>query len=185
MDETPIFFDMVGNTTIEVKGSKTVEIRSTENNKNRFTCVLTVLADGTKLPPMVIFKGKCLPPNLPSEIIKKSLLVLDSFKAHKTPQIKLAFKDENSNLAVTPGRLTSIVQPLDVCLNKPFKDRLRVKWCQWMAVGNFDLTKGGNIKKPGYNVICNWILEAWDSIPKEMVLKNVVFQILWMEWKII
>lgn len=164
---------------------------------------MTVLADGTKLPPMVIFKGKRLPPNLPSGIIvkmhekawmdenlmkiwleeiwknrsggllkKKSLLVLDSFEAHKTSQIKLAFKDENSNLAVIPGGLTSVVQPLDVCLNKPFKDRLRVKWRQWMAVGNFDLTKDGNIKKPGYNVICNWILEAWDSIPKEMVIKS-------------
>ncbi|CAG8619627.1 11841_t:CDS:2 [Diversispora eburnea] len=88
-------------------------------------------------------------PNLPSGIIKKSLLVLDSFKAHKTSQVKLAFKDENSNLAIIPSGFTSV-----------------------MAVGNFNLTKGVNIKKLGYNVICNWILEAWDSIPKEMVIKS-------------
>lgn len=36
MDETPVFFDMVGNTTIEIKGSKTVKIRTTGNDKNRY-----------------------------------------------------------------------------------------------------------------------------------------------------
>ena len=69
MDETPVFFDMVGNLTIEERSAKTVRIRTTGNEKNRFTCVLTVLADGTKLPPIVIFKGKKIPKNLPSEII--------------------------------------------------------------------------------------------------------------------
>jgi len=58
MDETPIYFDMVGSTTIETKGAKTVQIRTTGNEKNQFTCVLTVLANGSKLPPLVIFKGK-------------------------------------------------------------------------------------------------------------------------------
>ena len=69
MDETPIYFDMVGSTTIETKGAKTVQIRTTGNEKNRFTCVLTVLANGSKLPPLVIFKGKRTPKNLPKEIL--------------------------------------------------------------------------------------------------------------------
>jgi len=69
MDETPIFFDMVGSLTIEKRGAKTVQVRTTGNENNRFTCVLTVLADGTKLSPIVIFKGKKIPKNLPSEII--------------------------------------------------------------------------------------------------------------------
>lgn len=57
MDETPVYFDMVGNLTIDKRGAKTVQVRTTENDKNRFTCVLTILADGTKLLPIVIFKG--------------------------------------------------------------------------------------------------------------------------------
>ncbi|CAG8761942.1 16818_t:CDS:2, partial [Funneliformis caledonium] len=47
MDETPVYFDMVGNLTIE-------------NH---------VLVDGTKLPLIVIFKGKQMPKNLLSGII--------------------------------------------------------------------------------------------------------------------
>jgi hypothetical protein len=68
MDETPVYFDMVRSLTIENRGAKSVQIRTTGNEKNRFTCVLTVLADGTKLPPIVIFKGKQMPKNLPSGI---------------------------------------------------------------------------------------------------------------------
>src|SRR6266498_1986850 len=112
MDETPVFFDMVRNLTIEERGAKTVQIRTTGNEKNRFTCVLTVLADGTKLPPIVI------------------------------------------------------------CLNKPFKDRLREKWNAWMSSGQFTYTKGGNLKKPDYSIICKWVLEAWAEIPKEMIVKS-------------
>ncbi|CAG8449316.1 2501_t:CDS:1, partial [Funneliformis caledonium] len=69
MDETPVYFDMVGNLTIENHDAKTVQIRTTGNEKNQFTCVLTVLADGTKLPLIVIFKDKQMPKNLPSGII--------------------------------------------------------------------------------------------------------------------
>ncbi|GES92524.1 pogo transposable element with KRAB domain [Rhizophagus clarus] len=60
IDETPVYFDMVGNLTIENYGVKSVQVQTTENEKNWFTCVLIVL---------VIFKGKQIPKNLPSEII--------------------------------------------------------------------------------------------------------------------
>ena len=50
--------------------------------------------------------------------------MFDSFKAHKTEQVKRLLKSENTDLSVIPGWLTSVLQSLDVCLNKPFKDRL-------------------------------------------------------------
>ena len=43
MDETPVWFDMAGNFTINPKGEKTVHIRATGNEKNRFTVVLQVI----------------------------------------------------------------------------------------------------------------------------------------------
>lgn len=59
---------------------------------------------------------------------RKSLLVYDAFEAHVTDTVKAAFKRENTDLAVIPGGLTSILQPLDVSLNKPFKDGVRKRW---------------------------------------------------------
>ena len=44
MDETPVYFDMAGNFTINVIGDKTVHVRGTGNEKNRFTIVLTCAA---------------------------------------------------------------------------------------------------------------------------------------------
>jgi hypothetical protein len=49
MDETPVWFDIAGVYTINPKGEKTVHIRATENEKNRFTVVLTCAA-GIVLP---------------------------------------------------------------------------------------------------------------------------------------
>ena len=44
MDETPVWFDMAGNFSIHPKGEKTVHIRRTGNENNRFTVVLTCAA---------------------------------------------------------------------------------------------------------------------------------------------
>ncbi len=44
MDETPVWFDMAGNITVNNKGDKTVHIRTTGNDKNHFTVVLTCSA---------------------------------------------------------------------------------------------------------------------------------------------
>ena len=44
-----------------VKGAKTIMIKSSGNEKTRYTVVLTCCADGTKLPPLLIFNRKTLP----------------------------------------------------------------------------------------------------------------------------
>ena len=59
----------------------------------------------------------------------QSLLVWDSFSAHLTDTVKQQLRENKTATAVIPGGLT---RPLDVCLNKPFKDRLREKWMTWM-----------------------------------------------------
>ena len=61
MDETPMTFDMPSNMTVDKLGAKTVMIKTTGHEKTRFTVVLACMADGTKLPPMVIFKRKTMP----------------------------------------------------------------------------------------------------------------------------
>lgn len=100
---------------------------------------------------------------------RKSLLVYDAFKAHVTDTVKAAFKRENTDLAVIPGGLTSILQPLDVSLNKPFKDGVRKRWMEWMADGIHEFTATGRQKKPSEELICLWISQAWNEIPAEMI----------------
>jgi hypothetical protein len=54
----------------------------------------------------------------------RSLLVLDSFTAHRTDPVKRRFNERNIDIAVIPGGLTSRLQPLDVSLNKSFKAKV-------------------------------------------------------------
>ena len=86
--------------------------------------------------------------------------------------MKRSLKSENTDLAVIPGGLTSVLQPLDVCLNKPFKDRVRQRWMAWMAWmadGIHELMATGRQKKPSEELMCQWIGKAWCDIPREMV----------------
>ena len=58
IDETPVYFDMARDMTVNPTGAKTVQIWTIGNEKNRFTVVLTCFADGSKFSPIIIFKGK-------------------------------------------------------------------------------------------------------------------------------
>ena len=58
MDETRVWFEMFRNETIERIGAKEVKIKSFGCDKNRISLILTILANGEKLKPVIIFKGK-------------------------------------------------------------------------------------------------------------------------------
>ena len=56
MDETPVWCDMISETTVDKSGKKTVTLKTTGHEKSRVSVVLAAKADGTKLKPMVVFK---------------------------------------------------------------------------------------------------------------------------------
>lgn len=58
MDETPVWFEQVSNTTIDTRGGKEILIKSTGHNKVRLTVVLTACSDETKLEAYVIIPRK-------------------------------------------------------------------------------------------------------------------------------
>ena len=58
MDQTAVFFESKSKTCVAKKGSKTVSARDSGSDSKRCTVVVTVAADGTKLPPFFIFKGQ-------------------------------------------------------------------------------------------------------------------------------
>ncbi|CAG8479377.1 8981_t:CDS:2 [Cetraspora pellucida] len=71
MDETPISFDLPSQTTIEETGAKTVSIRTCGYEKSTFTVILGCMADGTKLPAMVIFKLM----NVPRQVFPPGIII--------------------------------------------------------------------------------------------------------------
>ena len=58
MDEYAIYYENIYPTTITKIGERNVKVRTFGKDKLRISDILTVLADGSKLQPLLIFKGK-------------------------------------------------------------------------------------------------------------------------------
>ena len=58
MDETAIYYENLYDTTVSKIGEKSITVRNFGKEKLRISAVLCVLADGSKLPPLLIFRGK-------------------------------------------------------------------------------------------------------------------------------
>lgn len=201
-DQTPIFFDMPSNYTVESTGAKQVRIITSGNEKNRVTAMLCCTADGHKLSPYLIFKRKTVPVNIafPDNVIVRaqqkgwmdndlmidwidsvwrkrpgaslgvrSMLVLDSFRCHISDRVKEKLAACHTDLVVIPGGMTSQIQPLDVCLNKPMKDRVRAAYNDWL--GDQALTPAGRLKRATLEDIARWVLGAWKALPQPMVVR--------------
>ena len=53
---------------------------------------------------------------------------MDSFSAHLTDDVNENLDNNSCKSIIIPGSCTSKVQPLDVSVNKPFKQILKNKW---------------------------------------------------------
>ena len=205
MDEVPVPFDVPLNRTIEIKGTEDVFLATTGHHRTFFTVVLTVLASGEKLPPMIIFKLKEIPNvQFPEGAIvkankegwfnnglmkpwidevwnkrqfydpdpEKSLIIMDSTPSHKQYNGKTEL-EKVSKMAMIPGGCTSCCQPLDVVINKPFKDNLRALWTEWMRdPANATYTARGNRRGPGYAVVADMVKKAFDAVKTETIVSG-------------
>ena len=58
MDETPLLMNITNTKTIAKIGSKEFDIKTHRQEKIHVTAILWIIADGTKLPQMLVFKGQ-------------------------------------------------------------------------------------------------------------------------------
>ena len=109
----------------------------------------------------------------PGALREKSLLVLDAFRCHKSDYVKTLLKDDyRSTLTIIPGGMTSILQPLDVSINKPMKDMLRRRWNDWYCDGEHTYTASGNMRKPSLLDVCTWINDAWQELDPAIIVRS-------------
>ncbi|VDL62964.1 unnamed protein product [Nippostrongylus brasiliensis] len=199
VDEVPVPFDIVYGRTVDKRGADAVKIDSTGHEKSNFTVVLSVTAAGEKLrkklipkenfPPEVVVKAN--PKGWMNEDLMKmwldevwnerphcsndpsqSLLILDSARCHLTDSLRHLYK-ESSKIAVIPGGLTKHLQPLDVGINKPFKDKMKEGWEQWMAdTTKASYTASGRRKRMTYSEVAALVCNSFFSISADTIVNS-------------
>ena len=102
---------------------------------------------------------------------RPSLLVLDSFSAHITLKVREELCKIQCHPSIIPGGCTTKAQPLDVAINKPFKDRVRKLWMQYMQDRQEALSIDGlELKCPSHKDLVIWIHEATQRVKETGVI---------------
>ena len=107
---------------------------------------------------------------------RPSLLLLDCFIAHLTEAVQALFAECNTTVIVIPGGCTSILQPLDVSINKPVKGILRHLWEQYMLEqSDTDSGKQGKFTPPTKQHIVDWVAEAVQKLDSNVAIVKKSF----------
>ena len=144
---------MAADGTVDFVGNKSVLIKTTGYEKSRVTVALAAKANGSKLLPFIVFKGKrvnkglqkvicvvCaysgngwMNEDLPHTWLNKvwgtlafscCLLCWDAYQCHIQDSTKQLLSKLKTDAAVIPSGCTSLLQAPDVSWNKPFKSTI-------------------------------------------------------------
>lgn len=94
------------------------------------------------------------------------LLFLDQFEAHKSAATRARLEAIGVSLHLIPGGCTGHVQPVDVGIGKPFKDRVKRQWFDWMVDQDADRPIMTNASR---EEAATWVAEAWRNFDPNIV----------------
>ncbi|CAG8470563.1 8795_t:CDS:1 [Dentiscutata erythropus] len=90
----------------------------------------------------------------------KDIIFVDAYRSHNRDYVIKALNLESLDVLEIPGGTTSVLQPPDVSVNKPFKNRIRKRWEEWIDKGKKSYIKKENQKKASYKLVCKWVFET-------------------------
>ena len=102
----------------------------------------------------------------------RGLLVWDSFHTNLTDAVKDLLDRRNVDVAVIPGGLTPVLQPLNKFINKLFKAEVRAQYKVWMVNGRFTYTPSRKKGAPSKEMVLWWSNQAWSEIPADLISRS-------------
>ncbi len=94
------------------------------------------------------------------------ILFLNSYRCHMMASVVTRIQDLGVEVEHIPGGCTPLCQPVDIRVNKPFKDRIRRQWELW-RIDEGVLT--GTTSSPSRADIVQWTLNAANNLPQNIV----------------
>ena len=92
----------------------------------------------------------------------------DNYKGHVAAETKAKLAELGIHPYIIPGECTSLVQPLDVGVNRPFKAILKSKWWDWVISQEITTSV---FKDPSRKNVAEWVDESWEGIGSD-IIKN-------------
>ncbi|CAG8798901.1 24757_t:CDS:2 [Dentiscutata erythropus] len=156
-DETPMWFDMPRNTTIDFEGVRQV---STRRCGDSAPCANMIgdLMISTYIPQVIRAR-------LNGFFKSKGIIFVDRHRSHVHNDVVKALK-------MIPGGTTCVLQLPDVLVNKPFKNSMTRRWEKWMDEGKGGFTKKENRKKASYELVWEWVSETWREISTDLLARS-------------
>lgn len=199
MDETAVFMGQGSQTTIHHRGATSIYIPTTGYESARVTCVLAIRLDGKKATPLIISKGKKDKIERVSGIYvletekawctqavirkwvdlmlplvmrgnQRGLIVWDSASTHRAKEMKNFLAERRIDQVMIPAGMTAYLQTLDIAINKPFKDHLRMEVNDYIE-NRMERNQRGNFVKPCLQEVVTWVKKSWDKITDSCVAK--------------
>jgi hypothetical protein len=106
------------------------------------------------------------------------ILILDSFSAHEVEDVKIQLLLMNVIPLYVPGGLTSLLQPLDISVNRSFKCKMRDLWNDSMDESDDDddydvFDPSIQIKNPHeQSVILDLIERSWNIVSDSSIING-------------
>lgn len=97
--------------------------------------------------------------------------MLNAFRCHFDKRVKDKLSACNTYLVVIPDGMTSQLQPLNVCLNKPVKDKIHALCTDGLINGRHKFTPSNRMKRASLEHFAGWVKDAWCAIPSAIVIK--------------
>ena len=119
---------------------------------------------------MLLWVDKILKPYVleaPEHVVP--LLFLDSYRCHMMASVVGAIQELGVEVEHIPGGCTCLTQPVDVGVNKPFKNRIRQQWESWMIAEGII---HGTTSPPTREDISKWSVTAMETLPERVVEKS-------------
>jgi hypothetical protein len=82
---------------------------------------------------------------------------------HSPEELKVKLQRKNCDLVVIHSSMSSHLQPLNVVVNKPFKDHLRKEYKDWLLSEKLSLTPSAKITKASTSKLEVYVLAAWKN----------------------
>ncbi len=204
MDEILIWLNRPADTKAD--SSRTTPAVSMMFSDKEEVCVTVLLcakADGSKLPPFVVFQGEgteeeelkeesgvvCemsatgyLTQELTLHWLQKvwsqsgpqnHLLIWDDFLYHCLDPVRQELEKQSTRTSVAPATFSQMVLPPDACWKKPFKEAVQQYYDDWLTIEN-SLQSQGFLKAPSKFVIASWVRQAWDSLNVDLIKNSFV-----------